>query len=224
MKLWKNTLLVSGASLALALLSNTVFAEARLSSAMGAAPANVTANVNFQINVPQVMLLRVGSWGATENNVVWNYAFGIGLTNPTNNAAATLAQWNALTATAPAAQIANTDDDADSTDDGSLSVAVFSNHGDVRLTSAIVTDFQAIASGLNKPSLSEISATNKSGNINHAPLNGFSGTSATTGGVTLTNASGVVRLTDQWQYTYTPTVNPAAGTYNAEVQYTLANI
>lgn len=218
MKHLKQTLLLCGASM---LLSGTAFGEAGISTRMGGAPADVTANVRFQINVPEIIILRVGDWSNTVNTVVWNYAFGAGITNPTNNGDATNTHWDKITASAPDAQNANSDNEgaADRATDGALRVAAFSNTGSVSLTAATVTDFAAISTGLNKPSLSEISATG-TGSINHEPLNGFAGS----GSVTLGHTGGIVRLTDTWQYTYTPTVNPAAGTYNAEVQYTLVNI
>ncbi|WGZ94728.1 MAG: hypothetical protein QJT81_01675 [Candidatus Thiothrix putei] len=219
MKLLKPSLLASSALLLA--LTGTAFGEAGISSKVGAAPDPVTANVNFKIKVPEIIILRVGDWESTANTLIWDYAFGSGLTNPTNNADATSAQWDKMTASIVDPQNANSDNEsaADKAGDGILKVAAFSNTGDVRLTSAIVTDFTAVTAGFNKPSLSEISATS-GGSIAHTALNGFAGS----GTVDLTNTAGIVKLTDAWQYTYTPTNNPAAGEYNAEVKYTLANI
>lgn len=219
MKLLKPSLLASSALLLA--LTGTAFGEAGISSKVGAAPDPVTANVKFKIKVPEIIILRVGDWGSTANTLIWDYAFGSGLTNPTSNADATSVQWDKITASTVDPQNANSDDESasDKAADGSLRVAVFSNNGNAHLTSAIVTDFAAVAAGFNKPSLSEISATS-GGSIAHNALNGFAGS----GTVDLTNAAGIVKLTDAWQYTYTPTNNPAAGEYNAEVKYTLANI
>lgn len=219
MKSLKTPLLVSSALLLA--MTSAAFGEAGISYNASGAPADVTANVKFKINVPEIIILRVGDWGKTSNTntVTWDYNFGAGLTSPTANGAATSAHWTAITATAPAAQDASSDDETetDKAGDGALKVAVFSNTGDVRLKAETVTDFAAVSAGYNKPSLSEISAT--SSNISHTALNGFAG-----GTVDLANAAGLVQKTDTWAYKYTPTVNPAAGTYNAEVKYTLANI
>ncbi|QQZ28642.1 hypothetical protein HMY34_07685 [Thiothrix subterranea] len=217
MKLLKPSLLASSALLLA--LTGTAFGEAGISSKVGAAPDSVTANVNFKIKVPEIIILRVGDWGNTKNTLIWDYAFGSGIAE-TSNTDATSAQWGKITADAVDPQNANSDNESasDKAGDGILKVAAFSNTGDVRLTSAIVTDFTAVTAGFNKPSLSEISATD-GGSIAHTALNGFTG-----GTVDLTNTAGLVKLTDAWQYTYTPTNNPAAGEYNAEVKYTLANI
>lgn len=217
MKFFKTTLLASSALLLI--MTGTAFGEAGISYNASGAPADVTANVKFKINVPEIIILRVGDWGDSSNTVTWDYNFGAGLSSPAANSDAASTHWDKIIANAVAAQDASSDDEsaADKAGDGSLKVAIFSNTGNVRLKAEAVTDFAAVASGFNKPSLSEISATGTT--VAHTVLNGFAG-----GTVDLTNTAGLVKLTDAWKYAYTPTNNPAAGTYNAEVKYTLANI
>lgn len=208
-------LAVMASSLVVVLSAGSALGEANLSHTTdGSKPANVTAKVNFKVKVPKVMILRVGDWGNTQNTVDWDYAFGItGLADR----AATQDDWD-KTGT-PGATGASGDTGADGSD-GALQVAAFANTGSNVTLKATSTDFTATTGGgATQPHLSEISATN-SGDITHPTLVD-SGDSAA---VTLTATNGVVRATDTWTYTYTPTVAPVGGTYDASVVYTLASI
>jgi hypothetical protein len=197
----------------------TAHAEAGISvTTNGDTPAPVTANVKFKIVVPKVMILSVGDWGATANTVTWNYDFN-GALSALSNADATSAQWNAVTAGTIAASNADADDSGVS--DGKLAVKVFGNVGDLDLTATAISDFDEIESGYAKPALSEISAIATSGTVPHTNLDGFAGTGTTELGA----SAGIVFKEDEWTYKYTPAAGntPAGGTYDAEVQYTLAS-
>lgn len=208
------TLIISSAMMAVT--NQTAHAEAGISVTLdGSTPAPVTSNVHFKIVVPKVMILSVGNWEDTDNTVTWNYNFGESTLAALSNTDATATQWNAATASTPAASNANADDDG--TSDGQLAVKVFGNFGNLALSSALVSDFAAIEAGFAKPKLSEISATN-TGNITHGVLDD----AGAIDGTSLTAANGIVLEEDTWTYKYTPTATPAGGTYDAEVQYTLA--
>ena len=206
MKLLKPSLLAS--STLLLALTGTAFGEANMSfSGAKETPKNVNANVNFTINVPKILILRVGDWGDTVSNPIWNYAFGHSLTD----GAATDKDWETLTKDKPEAQKAN--------ENGTLDVAVFSNTGGAVLSVSKVTEFEGGVDGYQKPTLAEISAKSIK-NVTHDKFNGF-----TVGEkLELTAASGIVREEDKWTYAYTPEKTPAAGIYNASVTYTLASI
>lgn len=217
MKSLKNPLLVSSALLLA--LSSSAFGEANMSfSGPSGTPAAVNANVDFTINVPKILILRIGDWGATTNNPTWNYAFGghaslSGATPSYTGGNASQSDWDALTNTDPDAETATTD--------GTLQVAVFSNFGSVDLSISAVSAFTGGTSGYNQPLLSEISATNAGGTtpISHADLDDF-----TVGNTkNLPATAGIVKATDAWTYKYDPSVTPAAGTYGASVTYTLAS-
>jgi hypothetical protein len=215
----KLTAAISAGVLMSAMSYQTAHAEAGISvTTDGSKPADVTANVKFKIIVPKVMILSVGDWGATKNTVTWNYDFN-GALSALSNADATSTHWNAVTAGTIAASDADADDYG--TSDGKLAVKVFGNVGDLDLTAAAVTDFAEVASGYAKPALSEISAVATNGFVPHANLDGFAGTGTTDLGA----SNGIVLKEDEWTYKYTPAAGntPAGGTYNAEVQYTLAS-
>lgn len=180
-------------------------------------PQPVTADVNFRITVPKIMILRVGDWGATENEVAWIYKFGLAGTD-TQNGDGLEDHWNKTGSLSN--QDANTDTDAADTTDGTLKVMAFANLGTDVTLKATSTDFVSTTGATgNQPHLSEIVVDGAS-NIGH-PVLEDSGDSAA---VTLTATDGVVRLTDDWKYTYKPDPSkpPVAGIYTANVKYTMA--
>lgn len=209
------------ASLSLALSAGSAMGEANLSHTTdGTNPAAVTAQVNFKVKIPKIMILRVGDWSTTQNTVEWDYAFGI--TNVADRAAVK-DDWDQIGA--DDSNVAATGDDeanADKAADGKLNVAAFGNIGGNLLLKATSTDFTATnGGGGNQPHLSEITATD-TGNITHPNLVN-SGDSAS---VTLTATGGIVRETDVWSYQYTPPAGtlPVGGTYDANVVYTLSSV
>ncbi|MDQ5767081.1 hypothetical protein [Thiothrix subterranea] len=218
MKLLKPSLLAS--STLLLALTGTAFGEANMSFSApgGTAPSPVNANVKFTINVPEILILRIGDWGATENNPIWNYAFGghaslSGASPSYAGGNATQADWDSLTSSIP---------EQTATTDGTLQVAVFSNTGKAKLSISAINDFDPVATGFAKPSLSEIEATSggSSTPIDPANLNTF----AVGNAVDLTAVAGIAKATDTWTYKYQPTTTPAAGKYDASVTYTLASL
>ena len=219
MKKLNTPILVSG--LMLAALSGNTFGQAGISfGANGANPADVSANVNFKITIPKIMILRVGDWGNKNNTVAWTQAFGI--TN-FNDRAANETHWT-KTGTAGALSTA-TDDEAESdkAGDGILKVAAFGNVGSDLYLSANSTEFTATTGGgATQPSLVEITAAHAGGTagITHPTLVA-SGSSAA---VPLAHINGVVRLEDTWAYNYAPTggVVPVGGVYDGSVTYTLS--
>lgn len=205
------------AALASAMFATNVLAEAGISYSSTGKPADVTAQVNFKITIPQILILRVGDWESTVNTVEWNYAFGTTLADPSVNVDASVDHWDKTGS--PSALAASADDEAetDKAGDGVLRVAVFGNTGaDLTLT-ANSTNFTPATP--SQPNLSEITAAN-TGNVPH-PILKDSGLSDAQ---TLSNTNGIVREIDTWAYTYTPTNIPVGGTYNASVVYTLASL
>lgn len=210
---------LSAAGLVMLALSNNALGEAGLSAAIGPVAAPVTANVNFEVNVAKIMLLRVGDWGDTANKISWNNGFNSGLTDPKINTAATKDDWDK---TATANQITATDDETetDKAGDGALKVAAYSNIGSDLTLRAVAVEFLPVGGGalpVGGPTLSNITVTNTDGSISHPDFNDANG-------ITLSPTAGVINLEDTWSYTYTPAANTAGGEYTASVVYTLATI
>lgn len=216
----KNKTLLASSVFALAMLSGNAVGDAGISYTTAGKPDNVNAQVDFEIIVPQVLILRVGDWKDQVNSVVWNYAFGItGLADPTSDAAADQNHWS--NTGAPSALAASSDDESesDAAGNGILKVAAFGNTGaNLTLTSDSTAFSSTTATGA-QPKLSEITAAH-TGNITHPTL-ADTGAGSTE---TLTHTDGIVREEDTWAYTYTPTNTPVGGTYNASVIYTLATL
>lgn len=216
-------------------VSKVAVGEADISYTTGATPEAVQANVKFKVVVPKVMILRVGDWGATANEVSWAYTFGLSGITPGTLGDGTEAQWDLANGAAGVDADADTEANGDKANPGTLNVWAFSNAGDdVTITAETVTAFArtnagttTIDAGANQPQLSDITVT--TGGVIAHPASGsdnFADAASGTTVATIADTNGIVSLKDTWKYTYTPPANtpPVAGTYDAEVKYTMASI
>ncbi len=197
--------LLGAASLALPL---TVSAESNVQS--GAGTLNATAHVDFEIVIPQILYLRVGTGSS--------YTTGVLTSNPAVDLitfSPTAAQVGSGTA------LAGTGGDLTG---GVETAAVVSNFGNVTLTS---TSTGALSDGagdsISFAQITTAATANTFATTLGAPVlsNGAGST------VTLTApASKVIQADAKWTFSYANTTTPPAGTYggvnvnNSRVVYT----
>jgi hypothetical protein len=166
-------------------------------------PTSATARLDFQIVIPRVLFLQVGTSAALFTD------------------ATTI---SALTATVPAANVANGTNVTFAGGDvgsGVVNVRVFGNNGNIALTAASNLGTALLTSGTDTLPWSEILVTSAAG----AGGAGFTGTSIAHptingAGVTINATSKVVRQHGTWAFVYDNSQAYAAGTYGAG---TLAN-
>jgi len=192
-----------GAMAALAVFAAPASAESQYGSGTGTITAQ--ARVNLSITVPKMILLRVGSPGATVDTLSWNSALSVA-SAPTapvdgNNQAA---NWDG---TAPTASTA-------ANPPGAVGVYAWTNApGGGSLS------YTASAFGAGGPTLGNITVTPATGLSHPVPL-----ALATSSTAAVTFAATTV-ATGSWTYTLGGT--PAgwqAGTYTSQVTYTATSL
>lgn len=195
-------ILVPVAAAALALAAGSALAE----SQYGAGTGNITAqaNVKLKVTVPQLILLSVGSAGATQDELVWTSSWSVATapTAPTNgnNQAAT---WDG---SAPTATV--------SASPAGLAVYAWTNAAGGGSLSYAATAF-----GANGPVLGDISVAS-TGVAHPAPT-----TLATASTTPVTFGANAVQ-TGTWTYSLSNTNAAAwaAGEYNSTVTYTATSL
>ena len=196
------------ATLATAALPLVCHAESNVQT--GAGPLTATAHVDFQITIPKLLYLRVGTGSS--------YTTGVYTANPTIDeiqfAPAAASVGNGVA-------VAGTGGDLTG---GVETAAVIGNGGTVTLTSTSTGALGNGASGtIAFTQITTSSATNTTVTALPAPVLSNAGGST----VTLTPAAGgVINEDAKWTYSYANTTTPPAGTYggvntnNRRVVYT----
>lgn len=226
-----NTFGKLGLGISLGLMLNTqALADADIGIETDSTAANspqATANVDFCIVVPEVLIFGIGEAGDDISKICWNCGvdgFGAGSTLNTGNNQSYDSTLPPFTDPAPfaSADVASVENGA--VDEGgavaSVPVYLFYNGGqDVTIT---VTTKGKDGTGTQDQldhqtttdtiAVTEITPAIKSGDI-PIPAALTTGTSST-----YTNA-GVINAKGEWQYTYAPATIPVAGTYEARATY-----
>lgn len=190
--------------LAIAATAGAAYAESRISASAGAVPLSTSAQLNFEVQVPRILYLRVGDTGATINTVT----FTVGLAAPLGSLPINNAEYTATIPPGISGAVATDDDTTGS--DGAIPVQLWTNNGTANL-------------GCTSPGLSGTSGTiplsaitvTQTGSLPH-PGGSLDCTTTEVG------ATGVNSLEGAWTYAFAPTVMPPAGTYSTVVTYTAA--
>lgn len=196
------TMLTLGAVCAMS-LSSALHAESRITTVTAPTTAlSTTARLNFAVNVPRILYLRVGDAGVTVNTVTFTAGL-TGVTVPTTDT---------VTAAAPPVGLGTISvADTNGASDGQIGVQLWTNNGTANLTCAGTP----LTSGANTIPLSAIAVTSlaSGGSLAH-PGSSLACTSAARG------SAGTNNLTDTWTFAYAPASLPTAGAYTTVVTYT----
>jgi hypothetical protein len=185
-------------ALTAAIAAGAVHAESRISSVAAAtSTVNTSARLNFAVNVPRILYLRVGDAGTTVNTVTFNVS--LAPTSNTNYAGGVPSSIGGTTVT---------DDSAGGGPAGGIAVQLWTNNG----TSTLNCTGAALTSGANTIPLSAITAT-ATGGLSHP------GTSLACAG-TPVGSAGTNALSGNWAFAYAPATLPPAGAYTTVVTYT----
>lgn len=198
--------------------------------AIGTGSLSTTANVDFCVIVPQVLIFGVGPVGDTIAKIEWTLS--VDSANPatafagaTYNGTSTPEFTDPLPfSTTPSTMI--TDGGNGSSVNGAtatLPVYIFSNAGDVNITSVAAgsdgtgtVDFLDNSTSSTTVPMSEIAVAASAGSPAHPGATAVTTTTVATTAAT----NGVVNTDGTWEYTYTPATIPAAGTYEGRITYT----
>ena len=186
------------------LIAGTVSAGSRITAVTSTTTAlTTTARLNFTVDVPRILYLRVGDAGALINTVT----FTAGLPA----AVGALPQNDAVYAGAPPVGVGTvTVADNNGASDGQVAVQLWTNNGTANLTCTGA----ALTSGANTIALNQITVTSTgAGTLAHPGAN-LGCTSAARG------SAGVNNLNDTWTFAYAPAALPPAGSYTSTVTYT----
>ncbi len=178
------------------LAASNAYAESRITAVAGTATGAIsaTARLDFQILVPKILYLKVGTAGAAVDAVQFDVAL-TGITVPSNNAVFAGPVSGAFTSTAT---------------NNAVGVNLWTNNGSAALNCAGA----ALTSGGNSIALSNITVTNATGGALGHPGASLACTSASRG------SAGFNNLSDTWTFAYAPATLPAAGNYTTQVTYT----
>ena len=195
-------------SLAFVLLasSTSIFAESRYSYESDGAttPTAVTADIKFEIIIPEIMILKIGTAGATIDTVKW--ALGMDAAGALTTAGGDADNIVYTGAVAPAGAGA---DPAAVDGDATVAVGVWGNVGDIGFTSALTTFTGGVGTA---PLATEITATD-GGNLTHPTF--------AAGAASIGATAGIVDKTDTWTYKYDPAALAGAGKWTATATYTI---
>lgn len=207
--------------LSMTLASGLVFADADISVQLPGNAAEATANVDIRVVVPEILIFGVGDVGNTVALLEWTAGSSqlpvvpAGSNNVTYTGAAAPFAAPAPFATVPTVAISNDGGTGSvATNVATLPVFLFSNNG-----TAVTITTDSVGGGSdelddgagNTIPISDFTG-GQVGSILHPPLEtGMSADTAAT--------AGIVNLAGSWTYTYTPTVSPTAGSYNARITY-----
>lgn len=195
------------AAIALALaVPGLAAAESAINSGAGS-PITASAHLDFQITIPKVLFLQVGTGtnmaaNATVNQIAFNVP------------AANIGDGTVVNATAGSGDLTN----------GTVTAKVVGNNGTITFTS---TTLGALGNGAGDTISYADIGTTVAANTSATPLAHPALADASTTTVTLTPASGkVINRDAKWTYTYANTAVAAPGTYggvntnNSRVTYT----
>jgi hypothetical protein len=188
--------LLAVALIAGSLAASNAFAESRITAVAGTATGTMstTARLDFQVVVPKILYLKVGTAGATVDNVRFDISL-TGITVPSNDVVFAGPVDGSFTSSATG---------------NSVGVNLWTNNGSASLNCS----GSALASGSNTIALSNITVTNASAGALAHPGTSLACVSASRG------TAGFNNLSDTWTFAYAPTVLPAAGNYTTQVTYT----
>jgi hypothetical protein len=186
-------------------------AESNLQTGNGA--LNATAHVDFQINIPKFLFLRVGTGtGTAAVNSGWATNGTIDLITFTPTPA-NLGNGVAVAATAGSGDLGN----------GVETAVVVGNDGDVTFSSTTTGQLgDGTGDNISFTQINSVAAHNTTGTTLAAPALVDNGSTT----ITLTSVAKIVQQDAQWTYTYKNTTIPPAGTYggqnanNSRVLYT----
>lgn len=209
-----------------ALAPSAALAEAGYSVNAAGNPADVTANVNFRIVIPNVLVFKVGSLGSMVNTVTWATEFN-GMAGDAGAAPSSLVENEDYSGDIPATtefSAADVDDDNDEggSAEGALEVYAFSNAGDINIEITTANDLSDGA--LVSPVTIDIDNISVSSGASHPTLLGD--TSLVLGkDSTVTATGGIASLDTSWVYVLDPTAidGVPAGTYDGDVVYTASS-
>ena len=223
----KNLAKVAGAGMLLA-GSGLAVADADIGVQSTGTALQATANVDLCVEVPQLLIFGVGATGDNVAKLKWTMdnAAGVGTGNNQTYSGAV----GPFTSPAPMATSATASVESNggtgasaATNQATLPVFLFSNSGsDVTITTSVsggatgggtadALDHQTTAATIP---ISDFTAGD-GGTISQPTLSSTSTSTVTAGGA-------IVNLADSWTYSYSPTVVPTAGTYEARVTYVAA--
>ena len=192
------------AFLALSLLAGAALAESRITAVPSTTTSlSATARLNFAVNVPRVLYLRVGDAGATINTVNFNGGLSGSLaTLPVSD--------QVFSGALPPALGTITATDNNGASDGQVAVQLWTNNGTANLTCSGA----ALTAGAATIPLSDITVTSTVGGTLGHPGANLGCTAAARG------SAGVNNLADVWTFGYAPSALPVAGSYTTQVTYT----
>lgn len=188
-----------------------VMAEAGISTCEAPCTIGDVANdVNLEVNVPEMLIFKVGDKEDVINTVSWtlsptDYAPLKEDASYAGNVPFTSADFDAPSAS---------DDESDGGDDGVLSVYAFGNAGNINIASTASNGEDLLNANNETLPLSDFTVTGDS-----HPSDGTNGLHNGSNGV-VTAASSVAELDTTWTYAYTPSTTPAAGVYTTVITYT----
>jgi hypothetical protein len=196
--------LAAAIGVGMALASAPALAESTYGySSTGTGVVTATARVNLSVTVPKLILLKVGSSGATADTLAWTTSFSIPDTPtvPTTTANNAAVSWNGTAAPTVAA----------SANPAAVAVAAWSNSAGSTVNCA------ATAFAAGGPTLANVTVT-ATGTLPH-PTGNLGACTATPAIAANTLVSGT------WAYALGGTpASWAAGAYNAVVTYTATSL
>ena len=184
---------------------------------------NASAQVDFRIIIPEILIFGVGDLGATVTEVTWTTAPTAGPWTTTPDGTGGSAFANPLGGTTPTASFTNGgtcsyagETCAVSGDTASIPVFLFSNSGrDVEITAA-TPDFTGTAPNTDTIVTTDITTAEDNSNLINPGLNGTE---------TVAAAAAVINRVDRWTFQYVPstTTSVTADTYSTSAEYTVSS-
>ena len=170
-----------------------------------------TAKLDIRVNIPKLILLRVGSSGADVDvaTLTAKIDTGIpgGIANPLSNGSDQATGWNGSAPVFEAASSANV-----------RAWAWTNAAGGGKVTAAVTTDFDTAASGLLPADITVASTALSGGGLDHPGLN--------TGALVATPFARNTVVSSNWVFSATPAVLAAraAGSYTQRMTYTATSL
>ncbi len=208
----KTTKLLRTAAFSLiAVAPGLVFAEAGMSTCEEPCTVGSVANdVNLQVNVPKMLIFKVGDLEDVVNTIGWTLSPTGYAPDQTDASYSGSVPFTSADFDAPEV----TDDESDGGDDGVLSVYAFGNDGDINIASTASN-----GETLNNADGQTIPLTDFTVTGDSHPSDGTNGLHNGANGL-VTATDNVAELDTTWTYAYAPTTTPAAGEYTTVITYT----
>jgi hypothetical protein len=208
----------------LCLLSATeVLADADIALQTGGVATEATAHVDISVVVPEILIFGVGETGDPVTKLKWTSAISAAAAQVDVNNQTFSGQASDFISE-PVVTIENGGTGSSTANNvATLPVFLFSNSGnDVTISFSMAggatgggtANVLESASGGTIP-VTDFSVASGAGAILHPAGSGVASASAN---------QGVISATDTWSYTYTPTVTPKKGNYEARITYIASHI